>query len=145
MNLSKTSYFSILGLAVLSPGMWAAGIQASGVPNFQQVNARIFRGGQPSPEGFQSLAKLGVKTVIELRRENEDGEHSTSSEKQAVEAAGMRYVHVPMKGIVAPTDAQVAKVLALFNSPEPVFVHCKKGMDRTGTVVACYRISHDGW
>ncbi len=144
-SIKPSTYFLILGLVVLSPAMWAAGIQAPGIPNFQQVNERIFRGGQPSQRGWQSLSKLGVKTVIVLRRENEDGEHSTRAEKQAVEAAGMRYVHVPMNGVVAPTDAQVAQVLALFNSPEPVFVHCKKGKDRTGTVVACYRIAHDGW
>jgi len=145
MNSIKPSNVLVLGLVVLSPAMWAAGIQAPGIPNFQQVNERIFRGGQPSEKGWQSLSKLGVKTVIDLRRENEDGEHSTRAEKQAVEAAGMRYVHVPMKGVVAPTDAQISQVLALFKSPELVFVHCKKGMDRTGTVVACYRIANDGW
>ncbi len=144
-SIKPTICFLILGLVVLSPAMWAAGTQAPGIPNFQQVNERIFRGGQPSQQGWQSLSKLGVKTVIDLRRENEDGEHSTRAEKQAVEAAGMRYVHVRMKGVVAPTDVQVAQVLALFSSPEPVFVHCKKGKDRTGTVVACYRIAHDRW
>jgi len=35
--------------------------------------------------------------------------------------------------------------MALLNSNEPVFVHCKRGSDRTGTVIACYRISHDRW
>jgi len=140
-----SSCINLLGLAVLSPAVWAAGIQAPGIPNFQQVNERIFRGGQPTNEGFQSLAKLGVKIVIDLRRDNEDGEHSLRAEKKSVEAAGMRYVSVPMKGIVAPTDDQISKVLTAFDSPEKVFVHCKKGKDRTGTVVACYRISRDKW
>src|SRR5690242_11371061 len=112
MNAIKFSSFtSILGLAVLSPALWAAGVQAPGIPNFQQVNERIFRGGQPTQEGFQSLAKLGVKTVVDLRREGEDGEHSLKTEKKLVEAAGMRYVSVPMKGVVAPTDVQVSQVL----------------------------------
>jgi protein tyrosine/serine phosphatase len=26
-----------------------------------------------------------------------------------------------------------------------VFVHCRRGVDRTGTIVACYRIAHDHW
>jgi protein tyrosine phosphatase len=57
----------------------------------------------------------------------------------------MKYVNVPMKGVVAPTNQQIVTVLQLLNSGEPVFVHCKRGSDRTGAVIACYRISHDRW
>ena len=113
------------------------------LPNFHQVDQHVYRGGQPEPAGWQSLAKMGVKTVIDLRREDE---HSTAAEAQAVAAAGMNYVNVPMKGVVAPSDEQVAKVLSILNSQEgPVFVHCKRGADRTGAVIACYRIAHDRW
>jgi tyrosine-protein phosphatase SIW14 len=132
---------------LITPSVFAAEapIQAPGVPNFHQVNEHVFRGAQPVRQGWESLAALGVKVVIDLRREHEDGEHSTAAEAKAVHAAGMRYVNVPMNGIMAPGDADIAKVLGLLNGAEPVFVHCKKGMDRTGTVVACYRISHDQW
>jgi protein-tyrosine phosphatase len=46
-----------------------------------------------------------------------------------------------------PKDDQVAAVQALFNDTTsgPVFVHCKRGADRTGMVIAVYRISHDQW
>src|SRR5438445_11322107 len=90
------------------------------IPNFHQVNEHVYRGGQPSPDTWQNLAKIGVKTVIDLRREGEE-EHSIAQEAQAVAKAGMTYVNVPMKGVVAPTDEQIAKVLALLNSDEPVF------------------------
>ena len=52
-----------------------------------------------------------------------------------------------MRGMSAPSDADVAKVLSLFEDSNsgPVFVHCRQGMDRTGTVIACYRIQHDNW
>jgi tyrosine-protein phosphatase SIW14 len=122
-----------------------AQLQAPGIPNFHQVNDRIFRGAQPTDQGWDSLAKLGVKVVVDLRRDREDGDHFIAAEAKAVEAAGMRYVNIPMNGIVAPRDADIRKALEILNGPDPVFVHCKLGKDRTGTVVACYRISHDRW
>src|SRR5258708_26291242 len=99
-----------------------------GVPTFHSVNDRLYRGAQPTIEGFQNLAKLGVKTVIDLR---EAGERSLTEQK-VVEAAGMRYVSVPMAGFQAPTASQIAKVFALFHdiSAGPVFVHCRRGADR---------------
>jgi len=130
---------SVWVLAAEEPG-------ALGVTNFHQVDEHVYRGAQPTDEGLKSLANMGVKTIIDLRG---PGDHSVWEEK-AVEALGMRYVHVPMRGMSAPSNEDVAKVLAILDSPSessnwPVFVHCKRGMDRTGTVIACYRIQHDHW
>ncbi len=132
----------ILSLA-LGPA-WAANINAPGVPNFHQVNEHVFRGGQPVDAGWNSLAHLGIKLVVDLRPPTE---HPIQSEERAVEAAGMQYVNVPMKGLGAPPAETVSKVLALMisNSNGPVFVHCRRGSDRAGTVIACYRILHDHW
>ena len=137
----------ILVVALLSVPICAKGAAdpvVRGVPNFHQVDGNIYRGAQPTAQGWASLERLGVKSVIDLRR---DGEHSIKAEQRAVEAAGMRYVNVPMSGIVAPRDEAVFKALALLQSSghEPVFVHCRRGVDRTGAVIACYRIAHDGW
>ena len=143
----KTLFYgpaSVLVLAFASFPSCAQNLDVPGVPNFHKVNEHIYRGGQPSAEGWSGLAKLGVKLVVDLRREDE---HSAGEEAKAVEAAGMKYINVPMRGVVAPTDEQVSKVLALFDASDqtPVFVHCKRGADRTGTVVACYRMMHDQW
>ena len=54
-----------LALFVLSLPAFAA--TAPGIKNFDQVDAHVYRGGQPTNEGFQYLSKLGVKTVIDLR------------------------------------------------------------------------------
>ena len=115
----------------------------AGVSNFHCINEQLYRGAQPSAEGFQNLARLGVKTVIDLR----GGTSRAMAEKKMVEAAGMRYVNLPFSGHAAPSAEQVAEVMALFNSGSagPVFVHCRRGADRTGTVVACYRVLHDHW
>lgn len=115
-----------------------------GVLNFHELNSSVSRGAQPTDEGFATLAKRGVKTIIDLRRPTE---HSTEAERKVVEGLGMRYINVPMEGVVAPTSAQVTKVLGLMNdsSAGPVFVHCKRGADRTGGIIACYRMEHDRW
>jgi protein tyrosine/serine phosphatase len=59
----------------------------------------------------------------------------------------MKYVSIPMKGLSQPKDNLVSAVESIFNDAAqgPVFVHCKRGADRTGLVVAVYRIWHDGW
>jgi protein tyrosine/serine phosphatase len=120
-----------------------AGAPPDGVPNFQKVDDHVYRGAQPTDLGFKSLAKLGIKTIVDLR---EPGDRSRV-EEQVVRAGGMEYISVPMYGMETPSNEKVVKVLALLedNSTGPVFVHCKRGADRTGAVIACYRVEHDRW
>lgn len=136
---------AMLVIAVALPSSWAATAEDPRLlPNFQIVNDNVLRGGQPSDEGITVLAKRGVKTIVDLRLADE---HSIPHEKQLVEANGMHFVSVPMKGLSAPTEEQLTSVLRILNDSKqwPVFVHCRRGADRTGTIVACYRISHDSW
>lgn len=115
---------------------------APGIDNFDQVDAHVYRGGQPSDAGFRYLASVGVKTIIDLR---EAGKRA-DAEKLAVTAAGMTYVNVPMTGLTPPTSAELLQILpVLENATAPVFVHCRRGADRTGAVIAAYHIDHDHW
>ncbi len=113
------------------------------VRNFGKVNDHIYRGAEPSLVGLQELGAMGVKTVIDLR----EASQSTEFERQEVQKLHMKYVNVPLPPLSAPTQEEVQQVLSLLlqNDSEPVFVHCRRGKDRTGTVVACYRIQHDRW
>jgi tyrosine-protein phosphatase SIW14 len=115
-----------------------------GIGNFQKVNDHVYRGAQPTEHGFLNLAKLGVRTVIDLQ---ESGDARALGEAKSVKAAGMQYISVPMRGMETPSNASVTKVLSLLEDTAtgPVFVHCHRGADRTGGVIACYRIEHDHW
>jgi tyrosine-protein phosphatase SIW14 len=118
--------------------------QMAGVGNFEKLNDHVYRGAQPTDEGFRNLAKLGIKTVIDLQPY---GDARSLNEEKTVKMAGMQYINVGMKGMETLPEAGVAKVLALLEDTTtgPIFVHCHRGADRTGGVIACYRIEHDHW
>src|SRR5260370_19850097 len=120
-----------------------AGSETDGLSNFYKVDDHVYRGAQPDDDGFRSLAKMGVKTILDLR----GPEHSEADERQLVESLGMRYVADPMKGMHTPTEDQIWRAIGLMNDSKawPVFVPCQSGADRTVAVVACYRIGHDRW
>ena len=113
-----------------------------GITNLDRVNDGLYRGAQPNGLGIASLNRLGVKTIVNLRMTNE----AWVAEEAEARKHGLTYTNVPMKGFGCPTDEQVIKVLSIIeNFPSPVFIHCQHGCDRTGTIIACYRIKHDGW
>ncbi len=120
----------------------AADDPAEHVRNFDRVNDHLFRGGEPSLVGLQELGAMGVKIDIDLREAGE----GTETEKRAAGKLGIKYVNIPFSGFSAPSKEQMERVLTLLlGNSTTVFVHCRRGKDRTGTVVACYRIQHDGW
>jgi tyrosine-protein phosphatase SIW14 len=132
-----------LPLCLLLFGLPVFAGSAPGIKNFDRVDAHVYRGGQPSDEGFQYLAKIGVKTIIDLR---EPGGRSRA-EEDVVTRAGMTYVNVPMSGLTPPTEAEITKILGILedSTTGPVFVHCMRGADRTGAVIAAYHVDHDQW
>lgn len=114
-----------------------------GVPNFQRVSARLFRGGRPTAEGVAALEKLGVRTIIDLR----DRTGIPSAERKEALAHGMRYHRIPLGKLRLPARATMDRILRILADPEsgPVYVHCRRGCDRTGAVIACHRIANEGW
>lgn len=113
------------------------------LPNFFKVSERLYRGGQPKTGGIKKLAEIGIKTIINLRGTDE----MTRAEEAEAKAAGLVYFNIPMPGLSRPTHEQISRVMEIVGNQEsgPVFIHCKRGSDRTGTVVAIYRIARDGW
>ncbi len=112
------------------------------IPRFVEIAAGLYRGGQPTETGFYALRERGIKTVINLRMEND--------ESQLVERLGMNYVHIPVDDVRPWSqipEAAIAKYFELVNNPAnyPIFFHCRRGADRTGAMAAFYRIGVQGW
>jgi protein tyrosine phosphatase (PTP) superfamily phosphohydrolase (DUF442 family) len=113
------------------------------LPRFGRVSERLSRGAQPREGGLRRLAELGFDTVINLR----GASARTRSEEAEAAALGLRYFNTPLPAWGRPEDDRVRRVLEIISAPESgrVFVHCKDGVDRTGTVVALYRVTAEGW
>jgi protein tyrosine/serine phosphatase len=111
------------------------------IDNFGQMDERFYRGGRPKSEDFKSLAALGIKTVIDLT------DNSKEREKPAVEAAGMRYVNIPIVDKAYPSMEQADEFLKVANDPATgkFYVHCAGGRHRTGMMGAVYRFNRDHW
>jgi protein tyrosine/serine phosphatase len=111
------------------------------IKNFGQMDERFYRGARPKDEDYKALAALGIKTVIDLT------DNSREYEQPAVEAAGLRYVNIPMVDKSYPSMDQVNQFLKVVDDPSTgkFFVHCAGGRHRTGIMGAVYRFNHDHW
>lgn len=116
------------------------------IKNFHQVGEGFYRGGQPDPdhldEAMAYLKSIGVGRVIDLRGKDDLGKR----EEAAAKKAGLQFESYPLSGFGAPSVEIVQKIESEIECSgcTPVFVHCKHGADRTGTIAAVYRINH-GW
>jgi len=115
-------------------------ITVIGVSNFGEVTPKLYRGGQPKGTGYEHLKKMGVNIVVDLRLSGKD------KEKQNVTKAGMQFVSIPWH-CMFPKDHVFAEFLKLLqeNPDKKVFVHCRYGDDRTGMMIAAYRMAVQGW
>ena len=111
------------------------------IKNFGQMDDRFYRGARPRDEDYKALAELGVKTIIDLT------DNSKEYEQPAAEAAGLRYVNIPMVDKSYPSIDQVNEFLKVVDNPETgkFFLHCAGGRHRTGVLGAIYRFNYDKW
>jgi len=130
------------------PASWATPVVASpGLPNLYRVNASLYRSAQPSRAGFvflESSPRLAIgdppiNTVVSLRAFNDDSSLVATSSALRLEEISFKTWH--------PENEDVVRFLRIATTPalQPVLVHCQHGSDRTGTMVAVYRIVVEGW
>ena len=120
------------------PTEWAVKLERPGVQNLHRVIPALYRSAQPSAEGMRELERLGVRTVINLRAFNSD--------RGEAKDTGLRLERIRFNTWHAEDD-EVVRFLRLVTAATnaPVLVHCQHGSDRTGTMLAIYRVAVQGW
>ena len=119
------------------PAEWAQPVKGLELENFYQVSADLYRSEQPEKSDLPALKIVGIRSVVSL--------YLFFPDSQAIERAGFRlFQHRMAAGSL--TEKDLRQVLAsIRDAPKPVLVHCWQGSDRTGAVVAAYRIAFQGW
>ncbi|MCC7192841.1 MAG: dual specificity protein phosphatase family protein [Phycisphaeraceae bacterium] len=117
---------------------WAVPIHREGIPNFYKVDDNLYRGGQPTEEGFRQLEQMGVKTIINVR--------SVKSDEDLIKGTNLRYIEIPSSSYTMD-EQELVQFIKAVNDPHhgPYFIHCHYGADRTGAMVAAYRIVYHRW
>lgn len=110
------------------------------LPNFSLVHPGLLRGGQPTRNGMKLLKRMGVRTIISLQtRRNWEDDYARS--------LGLNFVWIPVDLFEKIPDDTVQKFLSVVDEPamQPVYVHCRQGVDRTGVLIAMYRMKRQSW
>jgi protein tyrosine phosphatase (PTP) superfamily phosphohydrolase (DUF442 family) len=115
----------------------AEAIESQEVGNWFRVSEQLYRSAQPSSAGFAEIEARGIKSVLNLRALHNDAE-AAADRKLTLMTVPMYAYHL--------SEAKVARALRFIQTaPGPVLVHCQHGSDRTGTIIALYRILYQGW
>ena len=119
------------------PAEWAQPVIGSSLTNAYRVSYDVFRSEQPGVGDLPAIKALGVRSLLSLRKYHTDD--------TAYAKAGLVLLqHPSVAG--AFTEADLLLALALLrDAPKPVLVHCWHGSDRTGAVIAAYRVVFQHW
>jgi protein tyrosine/serine phosphatase len=117
-----------------------------GIPNFAVVEPGVYRGGQPmTAEGWSYLQSLHVQYVLKL---NEVVGGLNDPDCNALNYGMLTYVFpISLRqqiGFDPISKTDVADALKFAETSQPIFIHCEHGQDRTGFIVAEYRLQ-EGW
>jgi len=123
-------------------------ISGDDICNFHQVDAQLYRGGRPRPTAYPKLVEVGIRTIIDLEERESAGKEKGEIDRfnQGLPPGRkIQFISLPIDPPeIEVTGISQGKMKALFelmrDAQKPVFLHCYHGKDRTGAVVAVYRM-----
>jgi protein-tyrosine phosphatase len=116
---------------------WAKPVKELEVENLHKVDEKLYRSAQPDEKEFKQLYNFGVRYDLNLRQFHDD--------KDKLKGSDIKYHHIPINTSKMSYEQLVEAVAYLSQTKQKTLVHCLHGSDRTGTVVAGYRIAVNGW
>ena len=130
-------YLIIHIIVLFSLSIFSQKIENSYVENLYKVDNNIYRSAQPNKNGMKYLDSLGIKTILNLR-------HIRTDKREA------KKISLTLKKVSINTwkmnEQDIIDALKIIKeSKKPVLIHCLHGSDRTGAVVASYRIIFQNW
>jgi hypothetical protein len=135
--LSATSAWAADASAA-RPEEWATAVAGTTVGNLYRIEDGFYRGAQPTASGIKELSGLGVRSILDLA--------GGLGDARFVSGDSVKLFHVPMSAWGLHDDL-VLQALRIMADPanRPLMVHCQHGADRTGALVALYRVVVQGW
>ncbi len=112
-------------------------IKIGNLQNLYKVSDSVYRSEQPTAQDFRELEKAGFKSVLNLRYSHSD--------EDAAQGTQLKLYSVPMMALTMEEGKFVQAMKILRDAPKPILVHCQHGSDRTGAVIALYRILFQNW
>lgn len=119
------------------PTAWAQPVIGVDLGNFYRVSDELFRSRQPDDDDMPALQVMGIKSILNLREFHDDSEHANGY--------ALELHRVPMNAGAINDEAMEQALMIIAQAKKPLLVHCWHGSDRTGAVVALYRMVFEGW
>lgn len=105
--------------------------------NYYKVSDTLYRSAQVKGHDLAFIKLIGIKTVLNLRNHVKD--------KCVSKDSALILIKAPMRTAKISEEEMVSALIAYRDAQKPVLVHCRRGIDRTGAFVACYRMVFENW
>lgn len=112
-------------------------VSESAPENLHRVDRHLYRSAQPDRGGMRTLAQMGIQNILNLRQYHSDDDEAKGN--------GLKLYHVKMNAGSVKDEDVIAALRIIKRAEGPILVHCWHGSDRTGTIVAMYRMVFQNW